>query len=322
MQTPTNDTRNALLALIGVQVLFGLHYSVAKEITAHISPLAWTLWRVGGATLLLLPLLPLLKRPWPRSFNAWWILGVLGAFGIGINQLLFNEGISRSHAIHSVLMMATIPTQTLVFGVLLKQERFTYPKVISVLAGLVGVALLVDLPEILSGQGSWLVDRDGNAVASFWDTILAGNLMMLTNAASFSFFLVLSRRYKERFDTLTLTVGTYIGGLVVILPFCVSPMLSVDYSAVPLIVWLLGVFVVLGPTIGTYFLNFYAVRRVAASVVGLFVYLQFLVATLTATIWHGESLDLTTGVAAVFLLGGLGVRFLWPRQKKKPQMGS
>ena len=37
--------RSGVAALVLVQLLFGLHYSVAREITAQIDPLAWTALR-------------------------------------------------------------------------------------------------------------------------------------------------------------------------------------------------------------------------------------------------------------------------------------
>ena len=43
----------------------------------------------------------------------WGRLLLLGVLGVALNQLLFNAGIARSTAIHAVLLMATVPAQTL-----------------------------------------------------------------------------------------------------------------------------------------------------------------------------------------------------------------
>jgi drug/metabolite transporter (DMT)-like permease len=64
-------------------------------------------------------------------------------------------------------------------------------------------------------------------------------------------------------------------------------------------------FVVLGPTIGTYWLNLYALQRVPPSTVALFIYLQPVISALSAGRVLGEAPGGRTWVAG--LLSGAGV---------------
>ena len=87
-------------------------------------------------------------------------------------------------------------------------------------------------------------------------------------------------------------------------------LLAVDFAAVPRHVWLLGGLVIVGPTALAYLLNLYALRRLPTSLVGLFINVQFVIAAVTAALWHGERLDDRTVLAAAAVLLGLSLRFV------------
>lgn len=301
-------TGKAVAALVAVQLLFGAHYSVAREITAHLDPFAWTAIRQLGGAVLLVGLALALRRPWPR--RGWARLAVLGLLGVALNQLLFNAGIRRSTALHGVLVMATVPAQTLALGVLFGQESLTRRKLVGVALGAVGVAALFEVDQMAAGTGTWLRTRDGGVAASFGDTVLCGDLLMLANSMAYSLFMALSKRTAAALDPVTMTAAIYLCAAPMVLLACAPALAAVDLAAVPGHVWPLGLAVIVGPTALAYLLNLYALRRLPTSLVGLFINLQFVFATATAALWHGERLDLRVGVAAAAVLLGLSLRFL------------
>jgi drug/metabolite transporter (DMT)-like permease len=311
-----HETARAVLALVAVQVLFGTHYSAAREITAHVDPVAWTALRqLGGAALLIGAALAL-RRPWPRA--GWRHLFLLALLGVVVNQLLFNAGIQRSTALHGALVMATVPAQTLALGVLLRQEALSRRKIVSVALGALGIAALLQVDELAVGTGSWLRTRDGAAAARFTDTVLFGDLLMLVNSAAYSLFLALSKRVSQEVEPLSLTASIYLCALPVVLAVGAPAVLATDFAAVPAHVWLLGLLVIVGPTALAYLLNLYALRRLQTSLVGLFINVQFVVAAVTAAAVHDERLDLRTAAAAVAVLVGLSLRFLPEGTSRRP----
>ena len=299
----------ALAALVVVQLLFGLHYSVAREVTAAIDPIAWTALRAAGGALLLALLLPLTGARWPRGPRVWARLAGLALLGITLNQLLFNAGISRSTAIHGVLVMATLPAQTLGLAVLLGDERLDARRLASVLLGLAGVVVLLGLDQALAAPQDWLRARDGAPAATFGQSVLAGDLMMLGNSFSYALFIALGRRAAAGLAPLPMTAALYLVGALTTMVFGAGPIAHLDLAAVPPATWALAAFIVAGPTVATYLLNIYALQRLPSSLVGLFIYLQFVVAAVTGAVWHGEVLDARVLVAALLVLGGLAVRF-------------
>ncbi|MFZ6177095.1 DMT family transporter [Nannocystis pusilla] len=306
--SPGQDTARAVAALIGVQLLFGTHYSAAREITAYLDPIAWTTIRQFGGAVLLVGVALVLRKAWPR--RGWGLLAVLGLLGVVLNQLLFNAGIQRSTAVHGALVMATVPAQTLALGVLLGQERLTRRKLVSVALGVVGIAALFGVDQLAVGTGAWLRTRDGEVAARFSDTVLCGDLLICGNAGAYSLFIALSKRVSETTDPLILSAAIYACSLPMIALIGLPAVVAIDLAAVPGHVWLLGALVIVGPTALAYILNLYALRRLPTSLVGLFINVQFIVAATTAALWHGERLDDRTVIAAAAVLLGLSLRFV------------
>lgn len=310
-----HDTGRAVAALVAVQLLFGAHYSAAREITAHLDPIAWTVVRQFGGAALLIGLALLLRRPWPRA--GWGRLFGLALLGVVFNQLLFNAGIQRSTALHGVLVMATVPAQTLALGVLLRQEALTRRKLASVALGAAGIAVLLQVDQMAVGTGEWLRTRDGAPAGRFTDTVLFGDLLMFANAGFYSLYVALSKRDAQTIDPLTLAAAFYLCALPPITVVGVFTLGRIDPAAVPLHVWLLGLAVIVGPTALAYLLNLYALRRLPTSLVGLFINLQFVVAAAIAAVWHDERLDARIVAAATAVLAGLSLRFM--PEKPGPQ---
>jgi drug/metabolite transporter (DMT)-like permease len=309
------DTGPAVAALVTVQILFGAHYSAAREITAHLDPIAWTVVRQVGGAALLIGLALLLRRPWPRA--GWGRLAGLALLGVVLNQLLFNVGIQRSTALHGVLVMATVPAQTLALGVLLGQETLTRRKLASVALGALGIGVLLELDQMAAGTGAWLRTRDGAATDRFSETILFGDLLMFVNAGCYSLFVALSKRVAQAVDPLPLAAAIYLCALPPIAVVGAFTLGRVDLAAVPSHVWALGLAVIVGPTALAYLLNLYALRRLPTSLVGLFINLQFVVAAAIAALWHGERLDARIVAAALAVLAGLSLRFMPERPGRR-----
>jgi len=300
----------AVLALVGTQLLFGLNYSVAREITAQLDPVAWTALRALLGLLTIAGLMALLRRRWPRGRATWGRLAVLGVLGVALNQLLFNAGIARSTAIHGVLLMATVPAQTLALGVLMGQERFTARKLTSVLLGLCGVALLMraDALALPGAAGGWLQTRDGLPVARFADSMLAGDLLIFANSACYALFLALGKASTRTMDPVALSAGVYLPGAALACLIGGPALVAADLASLPASIWLMITFVVIGPTVGAYLLNLYALSRLPTSLVGLFINLQFVVAVTSGILWHGEAIGPRVLVAGLLVLGGVSLR--------------
>ena len=283
---PVTPRSTVYAALLAVQVFFGLHYLAAKSVLREIPPGTWAWIRVSAAAVILLLAARLTGRRLPRSPGVLGRLALYSFFGVIVNQLCFVEGLSRTTPAHASILMSAIPVGALLFAVLGGRERLTWPKAASFVVALGGVLLIL---------------RPSGPIVS--EATLTGDLLVVTNALSYSLFLVISKDLLERVDTLAATaVLLTFGALGMTVPGLLA-LDGFDVAAVSAKSWALGAFIVIFPTVLAYYLNYWALARVESSLVAFFIYLQPLIATSLSVALFGERLTplMLAGAGLVFL---------------------
>ncbi len=283
---------SALAALLVVQLLFGAMPVVGKLAIAGFGAPGVAFLRMAGGVVafhvarvaLRLPGIPPRDQP---------VVALCAVLGISANQLLFLHGLARTSASHAALLTTTIPVLTMLVAAALGRERLHARRVAGIVVALAGVLVLV------LGK-----DPTGRA------TIL-GDLLIFANATVYAGYLVLSRDLLGRHAPLAVLPWLFTWGLVTALPFIGVP----DLAGRSTDAWLAAGFVVLGPTIGSYWLNLYALRTVPASVVALFVYLQPSIAAALAIPLLGES-----PTARLLVAGGLSFAGVWLATRSSPSV--
>jgi drug/metabolite transporter (DMT)-like permease len=79
--------------------------------------------------------------------------------------------------------------------------------------------------------------------------------------------------------------------------------------------WIAVVYIVLIPTVGAYYLNAWALTRVAPSIVAIYIYLQPLLAFSLAPLVLGESWNSRTLVACALIFAGVAVVTIGSRSR-------
>ncbi len=258
-------------ALLCVQLLFGVHYMASKVLLADVPPRAWAALRIIGGAVVLWGAVVALGRRLPDDPKDVLRLGLYALFGVVLNQVLFLEGLSRTTPVHSAIINTSIPVLTLFIAVLLGRETLSLRKGAALALAFVGVMLVLR------------PDR-----ASFSSATFVGDVLTLLNATSFAIFLVLSKRVISRTDPIAATAVLFGFGSLGILLIGAPQLGRLDWASVPVSTWAIGAFIVLGPTAGAYFLNYWALARTDSSVVALFIYVQPVVAGVLAYLLRGE----------------------------------
>jgi drug/metabolite transporter (DMT)-like permease len=207
-----------------------------------------------------------------------------------INQVLFVEGLYRTHTAHSAIINTGIPVATLLFALLAGTEQANGRKLTGIGLALGGVLyLLLHTGATMPGQ------------------FVTGDILTLLNGLSYSLFLVMSKPILSRYSSLGVTAWLLTFGAIMITALGLPQLITRDLSAVPAPIWWTGAFVVIFPTVLAYLLNSWALARVESSLVALFIYLQPLIAATLGIFWLGEPLGAETIIAAVFIFAGVGV---------------
>ena len=292
MTSPPRAAPRALVvvALLLVQVFFGLHYIGAKIILAHIPPGGWAVLRIVLAAAILLGATALMGKEWPASAADHLRIALYSLFGVTINQVCFVEGLARTLASHSTVLNTVIPVATLLIAILMGRERATRGKIAGIALSMAGALYLL-----------------AHTGMSLHGTAFTGDLLTVTNGLSYSFYLVISKPILERYSSQVVTALTLAYGAVGIALFGGAELLSSDLSAVPAGVWGWAVFVILFATVGAYALNAWALKRVDSSQVALFIYVQPVIAAGLAVVLLGERITVHLVMAAALIFSGVFV---------------
>jgi len=275
-------------ALVLVQVFFGIHYFVTKLLLESISPRAWAAIRITCAALLLLAWELGVRRGRRPSWRQLRSLSLFAVFGVILNQILFVEGLSRTTPSHSAIINSLIPVLTLSFALLLRREQWTPRRLISILLSMSGVLILLRV-EDLQFDEAWVV----------------GDLLTLANATSFSFFLVISKRYFMQHGALGSTAWMMALGAVGIGLAASGPLAQLDVAVLDRRFWLLAAYAIIFATTLAYLMNSYALQHVESSMVALFIYLQAPIATFLSVTFLHEPLTTRFLVAAAAIFAGV-----------------
>lgn len=280
------------VALFVVQVIFGTWPVMGKIALRAFPPAGLAAVRIGGAAVAFLLLLSLRGRlvvPRRRDLARLVLYSLLG---VVFNQFLYIKGLSLSTAVNAALINATIPVFTLLVGALLGKERLTARVTLGTLVAAAGVIYLIDpLRASLTG-----------------DRVL-GNVLLVANTFCYGAYIAVSQDVFRRYGALTAMTWLFAIGSLAAVPFGGYQFAQTDFAAVGLVVWLVLVYTVLVQTVGAYYLNAWALERVAPSTVAVYIYLQplFAFALAPLILGAGERPGLRHAVATALIFAGVGV---------------
>jgi drug/metabolite transporter (DMT)-like permease len=276
------------VALICVQVMFASLSVVAKLALRELPPTGLVAIRMtlAAAVFLVVWAAQGRERVAPADLAR---IALYAFFGLVANQLLFIEGLARTTATNAVVMGASIPVFTVGVALALGRERATPWKLVGLVVALGGALGLT-----------------GAGFQAGGERMLAGNALVLANSLSYAIYLVLTRDILRRYRTMTVVAFTFLFGALGVVPVGAAAFLHVA-PAISLRAWLAVGYIVLFPTVGTYFLNAWALGRAPSSLVASYIYLQPLVGALLAAAILGEAPGAATAIAAAAIFAGIAL---------------
>jgi len=288
----------AIIALFVVQLLYGFNYTFAKTVMNenYIKPFGFVLLRVIGATALfwLMSLFLPKERIEKKDFKTIFFAAVFGVF---INMLFFLKGLEYTTPIHASTIMTITPIVILVLSAFVLKERITQLKIIGILIGFVGALILT-----LYGKSARIADN-----------IPLGNLLIFLNAVSYSIYVILVKKLTNKYHPFTFIKWLFLFGLFLVLPFGYTELSMVKWQSFTPYISFSVIFVVVGATFMTYLLNPWAISKVKASTVGIFIYFQPVIAGLFAIASGADFID-ALKIGAMLLIF-LGVYFVTKKPK-------
>ncbi len=276
------------IALIAAQVFFGSLPVIAKVALKTVPPVALVGFRVVITAAALAVFQIYRKRFWLVNKGDYWRFAVLSLFGVTFNQLLFITGLSLTKASNTSLLAVTIPVFALTVGAIIGAERLTFLKVVGIALAAFGVLLIIDPRN-----------------ASFSSATTLGDLLIVLNSLSYGIYVAVSKPVITRNGVFRSIMWVFIFASILNIPMGAWSLASIDISTISPMIWLIVVYIAIGATAAPYLLNAYALARVPASTVAVFVYLQPVIGFLLAVVFLGEQIGTLFIMAAMLIFLGV-----------------
>jgi len=288
------------LALVAVQIIFGTWPVVGKIALRALPSTGLVAIRAVGAAAAFFVLLRLRGRLVVPRRGDLARLALYSLLGVVLNQFLYVKGLALSTAVNAALLSTTIPVFTLLVATLLGYERVSARAVVGTLAAAAGVVYLVDpLRADFSGDKT------------------VGNFLLVANTAAYGAYIAVSQDVFRRYGALAAMSWVFLFGCLACAPVGGYYLSQVPLQQVGWAIWLAVVYIVLVPTVGAYYLNAWALERVAPSTVAVYIYLQPLFAFALAPLVLGaeEGWGRRNTVAAALIFAGVAVVTLRARTR-------
>lgn len=181
--------------LVGMALIWGVNASVMKLAVTEMPPLVFNAARLGLASIALVVLALGVRQPGLTRRDVATLL-VLGMLGTGLYQFFMIEGLARTRAGTTALILSSGPAFVALFGRVLGVERITRRGMLGIILSMAGIAFVaLTQPQTLTQKAS-----------------LLGSALVLVGCICWSLFAVLVKPYANRLDGRVVTAITIVGG--------------------------------------------------------------------------------------------------------------
>ncbi|EDM44388.1 hypothetical protein SCB49_05145 [unidentified eubacterium SCB49] len=288
----------AIFAALTISLIYGVNHTIAKDLMPGvIKPYGFILLRVTGAMIFFWGI-SLFYKSEKVERRDWWRFLACSTFGMVLNMNTFFKGLELSTPINSSVVITLSPVFLLVLSAFVLRERISLLKGVGIFIGLIGALVL-----ILFG-----VKTQANA-----PNIPVGNLLFLVNALSYASYLVFVKKLVGKYKPITLLKFLFLFAFLINLPIGWAQFSEIEWASLDFTKTWKICFVVIGTTVLTYLLDIYALKQLKPSTLGVFIYMQPLVATIYAIVTGADQLTSLRVFAASLIFFGV---YLATRKKK------
>ncbi len=277
------------LILALVQLLFALNFLATKVLMNHLATFDWALVRFFGASIGMVLIAFIFHRTnWPKiSFKYLWQVALLGLVGIVFTQVAFIKGISLTTATNASILATMIPMFTLLIVVLRGEEKLTLKKSLGFFLAFIGVLIIQKIEQF-----------------SFADKTVVGNSFILLSTFCVGLVLSYSKSFFKKHDHVWSTVLMFFFATLFMVPFSYFDGTNSTMELVDKNLWAYALYSIIGGTVLTYFLGNWALTKIEAAKVSLFVYLQPLFSAALAFAFLGEQFSWRVLFSLGFIFSG------------------
>ena len=280
------------LAMLGANIMWGLMSPIAKIVMAGavVSPLIMTDFRIFGAALLfwVASVFAPKEHVSPRDLL---LLAGAAMLGILFNQGSFIFGVSFTSPGEASVITTTMPLWVMLLAALILKEPITWKKCLGIALGASGALLLV------IGGGALRSASGSNP--------RLGDLLVLCAQLSYALYLTLYKNFIKKYSLITLMKWMFTFAALVLAPFSAAKLAAAPWHALTFGEIAGAAYVVFFGTFLAYICIMTGQKLLRPTVVGMYNYVQPVVA-MCIGMWLGlDSFSVTKGIAVVLIFSGV-----------------
>jgi len=285
--------------MLAVSLIWGVNFAIVKQTLSEMSPMVFISLRFLLAALVLLVVLKISGENLRFERRDLLAIVLVSLIGHVVYLTLFIQGISRTTASNSALLLATTPIFVVLISGMFRVERVTFAVSLGIVLSFFGIVLIV-------GLGSGGISGAGQT--------LPGNLLMLGAAICWALNTIMSKPLLHRHSPLKLTTATMLVSTPLLLLLSAGELLQQQWGDISLNGWLGLGYSFLFANAVAYILWNVSVQKAGNARTAVFSNLVPVVAVITSWLVLGETLGLWQGIGAVVTLVGVTLTRIRPRR--------
>ena len=293
----------AHLSMLAATLLFGANYWIAKGLMPdHLLPMQIIFLRVLGALIIgwliqfiikELRVLRIERSDYPR-------LILCGLLGVAINQMSFFTGLNLTTPVDAAIINSANPILVLVFAALILKDPIGKSRLAGILLGAAGALMLILFGNPLSLGGGHLV----------------GNMFIVVNTAAWGLYLVIAKPLMVKYNPFLMMRWMFLFGFIGVFPFSIKQALEIDFSSFDAYTWFSILYIIIGTTFMAYFFITYSLKRLSASVVAYYTYIQPVIVAAIGIMLYAERISWIKIISALLVFAG--IYFVTKKKKLNP----
>lgn len=279
-------------AMIVAAIIFGANFPITKHLMPHwMSPWALSYSRFAFGAIMFWALSLFVKNE-KVSRKDMFTLFVGSMLGVGFNQTLFIFGLQYTSPTDASIVNTVMPIMAMVISFFILKEPITFKKSGGVFLGMLGVLSIILSAKITSG-----VEKSAPAL---------GDLLCALSCLMYAFFLVITREVSKKYSPVTLMKWMFLFSTILTFPFGYKDLLSANlFTHGSINEWMSYGYLLVCATFITYLLMPVAQKRIRPTTIGMYNYVQPLVASVIAISAGLDQFTWIKPVAAILIFAGV-----------------
>ncbi|MDE6556978.1 MAG: EamA family transporter [Duncaniella sp.] len=273
--------------------IWGLMSPIAKIVMGAgiVTPLLMTDFRIIGAAILFW-IASLFTGHEHVCAKDKLLLAGAAVLGIVTNQGCFIFGIGFTSPGEASIITTTMPLWVMFLAAVILREPITLKKIGGIVLGAAGALLLV-------------LGSAGREVTVKGDNPVLGDLLVLAAQLSYATYLTFYKNFIKKYSVITLMKWMFLFASLIVLPFSLPSILAADWGSMTSSAWMGVAYVVFLATFIGYILIMIGQKALRPTVVGMYNYVQPVVATAAGIFLGLDTMTVSKAVAVALIFSGV-----------------